>query len=159
MKLRAIISLLAIATMGAAPPLPTATLTVPSGWQAVPPAPPHGTQIMLNQWVFPGVGAVPSISLTQIPGTAYPYAEFLKSTEATLVKMGTVSDSHAEKLCDGKLDGWFIASKIVLGTHTYLQERILTTSGGMLYLVIYARPADQAEDASARKALDTLCVK
>lgn len=138
---------------------PIGTMTPPIGWQAAPLPPPHGEQIFLDSWLLPSGPHPQMIQLLEGPLGEQTFAAWVKDTVDTLGHTGSVSESHAEKICDGTIDAWFIGSKITLGQLSQSQERVLASSRNQWFLATYGRPLDQAENVDARKALDTLCIK
>lgn len=68
-----------------------------------------------------------------------------------------VSVSKAQRICNGKLVGWYLAYNKPHGDPPGQYENVLFMKGDTVYRVMYSRPDGRAEDARTRAALDTFC--
>lgn len=68
-----------------------------------------------------------------------------------------VSVSKAQRVCNGKLAGWYLAYEKPHGDPPGQYENVLFMRGDTVYRVMYSRPDGQAEDENTRRALNTFC--
>ena len=138
----------------------TGVLTPPSGWVAAPPPQPHGAIIALGAWVRPLAGAhAQNIVLHQMPLSGKTPAAFEADRISSLKRVATDLSAHAEQLCGGTLSGWYAEYTVTLGDRSSRVEQTIAPGDGVVYTATYTRGKDEAEDAGARKALSTLCVR
>ncbi len=115
-------------------------------WKA-PPALSPGDNLGLGFAVAP-----PGTSLTDV----------VPSIDATYLRLfgpGNPVSSHAEKLCGGSTDGWYFENKITFGALNIISEQTIIVGPSDLFEATYTRASSEKENAAARSALDTLCVK
>lgn len=135
-----------------------ASITPPAGWQHAPSAPPHGNQISLADYFLPGPGFVQNLDLHMVPSLGRTFQDFVADRAKGLAQAGTVVSSHPEKLCNGKIDGWFMDYKVQLGANAAEIEQTIAADANAFYMASYTRAANQSENSDARKAIGTLCV-
>ena len=140
-----------------------AVLSLPAGWRDTPiDNPPGSTVEMLRIGSGPASdGFTASINalrrrLANAPPTIEQWAQssvaFLSSQPDV-----AVTASHAEKECNGTIDGWRIDSA---GTYNGRKLELVQTAlldGGYEYVATYTRAQGTPADDAALKALDTLC--
>ncbi len=135
-----------------------ASLTPPAGWQSAAPAGPHGNQVSLAAYVLPGTGFIQNIDLHMVPTLGVSFADFVADRAHALAHSGTVVTSHPEKICNGKVDGWFMDYKVSLGGQDTEVDQTLAADANAVYMASYTRAAGQTENAAARASRDTLCL-
>jgi hypothetical protein len=69
----------------------------------------------------------------------------------------TIYASRPQQLCDGTRDGWFLSYDKTHEQPPIHIDDTLFVAGDTIYRATYVRPAGQAEDQTAREALNTLC--
>ena len=69
----------------------------------------------------------------------------------------TLGASHAEKLCNGAIDGWYLESAGTLGLQATSRVQTVLVDRGTEYIATYSRGVGSDPDPAAVKALDTLC--
>lgn len=135
-----------------------ASITPPAGWQQEPSAPPHGAEISLAEYVLPAPIFNQNIDLLMVPAQGAAFQDFIAQRAKSLAQAGTVVSSHPEKLCNGKIDGWFMEYKAKLGSNAAEIEQTIAADANAFYMASYTRVAIQSENSDARKAIGTLCV-
>ncbi len=95
------------------------------------------------------------------PGTASltDVAHIIDGTYLKLFGPGNPVSSHAEKLCSGSADGWYFENKITFGALNVISEQTMIVGPSDIFEATYTRMSSETENAAARSALDTLCVK
>lgn len=145
----------------AAPAAP-ATFTAPSGWTAASGNSASASYTMLGIFYAPAP-ATKGDNLNYGYESAAQTAtldDVVTQTRAALTKMadsGTLTD-HAEPICNGAQSGWFFQGQFAIMKSSFTVEEVLFVNSGRIYEAAYTRHVDEAEDAAARSALDTLCL-
>ncbi len=67
--------------------------------------------------------------------------------------------SHAEKVCGGTADGWYLENKVAIGTTNVVLEQTILLGKTRAFVATYGRSDTSKEDPAARASLDTICVK
>lgn len=68
-----------------------------------------------------------------------------------------VLTSHAERVCNGTRDGWWIESTGTYSGRALDLVQVSLLDGGFEYVATYSRPQGTDFDVAAVKALDSLC--
>ncbi len=136
---------------------------MPPGWRDIPPDNPPGSVVeVLDIAVGPPVqGFAQNINVLRRPLTPVPSSidDWAKQSVAMLSEQpnASVSASHAEKECNGTIDGWRIESSGTFNGHLLSLVQTAVLSNGFEYVATYSRLLGTPPDAQALKALDTLC--
>lgn len=172
----ALIALLALALPAAAgasqtastpTPQPTATpapffFTPPSGWTKRDTTMSMGGMNIVGMWASPLAGTTgENINIGTQTTAAQALDDYMKMTSTQmeqLVGAGNIHDNKAEKLCNGKQNGWFLSSTLSFGAKTMNVEQTYTLNGNTAYVVTYTRLSTASENPDARKALDSICI-
>lgn len=137
----------------------TAVLTPPADWSTAQLPPPHGKTVAVGAWAMPSKGFVQNIVIHQIPKGDESLESVAAKKAAAVKQIGEVVANHAEKLCDGKLNGWYMEYTVQLGARPAHIEQVFASGDNSVFTATYSRGQDQAEDPAARKALGSLCVE
>ena len=136
---------------------------MPSGWQHVAvDNPPGSTVEMLD------IGRGPTIDgfQQQINVLRHrlldPSIAISKWADQSLQYLQTHGDahvlaSHAERLCNGTRDGWWIESTGTYSGRSLDLVQVALLDSGFEYVATYSRPEGTDFDVAAVKALDSLC--
>jgi hypothetical protein len=120
-----------------------------------------GNFTLVNMWYRPA-GNGDNINLGYSPNpTGLDLAHVVPFVKIALEKLagtGNITD-HAEKVCNGKADGWLFHGKITMGTYNMIVDEVILPGKNEVFGATYTRHSSHAQDPAARKALDTLCIK
>jgi hypothetical protein len=141
----------------------SATISVPKTWKLSTNTATQADFTMLNMWYAPAPAMVgDNINLGYSPNpTGLPLADIVPAVKATLMKTfgaNSITESHAERLCNGSVDGWLFVAQVTFGAQTLIVEEAILPTGDRVYAATYTRHGAEAEDPAARKAIDALCV-
>lgn len=75
------------------------------------------------------------------------------------IKIGTVLSSHAIKVCDRKMSGWYRKTKSTLLGLSMTNESVYIVRPRMFATATYSRPQGSLADDAAERSLTSLCVK
>ena len=115
-------------------------------WSAPPPD--ASAEIALGYVAIPAEKAVTLEAIAQATNAAYK-----KVVGANVIA------SHAEKVCSGTADGWYLENKLTTGTVSVVLEQTLLLGKTRAFVATYGRLDTDKEDPAARASLDTICVK
>jgi len=145
-------------------PKDTPVFHPPAGWTSEPFALAMSGFTMLSVWKAP-----PAFSPGDNVGLGFAAAppgsrltDAVPSIEAMYLRIfgaGNPVLSHAEKLCGGGADGWYFENRITFGALNITSEQTMIVGPSDMFAATYTRMSSEKEDAAARLALDTLCVK
>ncbi len=142
-------------------PLDTPTITVPDGWTAKDYTMNMGGFTLIKLWYAPG-GTTDNINLGFSPNpTGADISAVVPQMRAALTKMlgaANLSD-HAEKVCNGSVDGWLFHGKMDMGQYHMIVDEAVLASKHDVFGATYTRLSDHPDDPAAHKALDSLCAK
>jgi hypothetical protein len=96
------------------------------------------------------------------PGKAVTLDAIVQEVNATYKKLVGAKNmvaSHAEKICSGTANGWYLENKLVVGTMSVVLEQTILLGESRAFVATYARLDTDKEDPGARGSLDTLCIK
>lgn len=120
-----------------------------------------GNFTLMEMWYKPG-GNGDNINLGYSPNPAgTDLAHVVPLVRMGLVRMlgaGNVTD-HAQKVCDGKADGWEFYGKMTMGAMSMIVREVIYSSKHEVFGATYTRQSAHPEDPAATNALNTLCIK
>jgi len=146
-------------------PKDTPTFTAPPGWVSQPVAMALSGFTMLSVWKAPpslGAGDNLGLGFAPAPPGSSSMADLSPTLNAMYAKMfgpGNPVASHAEKLCGGTSDGWYLENKVTFGALNLISEQTMIIGPFDTFAATYTRQSSEKEDPAARSALDTLCIK
>ena len=144
-------------------PKDTPAFTVPDGWTSQPVSFAMNGFTMLNTWTAPPTlrrGDNLSLGFVPAPGaTLQDMAQAVNGVYQRIFGAGNPTASHAERLCNGRADGWYFENKVVFGALSVISEQTMILGPSDAFEATYTRDSSEKEDTVARKALDSLCVK
>lgn len=140
------------------------TIVVPARWTAKDTMPASPGAIYVGAWNAPPPDASAEIALgyVAIPvGKAVTLEAIVQATNAAYKKVvgANLVASHAEKVCSGAADGWYLENKVTAGTVSVVLEQTLLLGETRAFVATYGRLDTDKEDPAARASLDTICVK
>jgi hypothetical protein len=129
--------------------MPTLPGTVYVGaWNAPPPDSPADTIAL-------GYSAIPS-------GESMTLEAIAQETEAAFKKLvgsKNMIASHAERVCAGTAEGWYLENDVAFGTLNIVLEQTILLGKTRVFVATYGRLDTDREDPAARASLDSICVK
>jgi hypothetical protein len=142
------------------------TIVVPARWTAKDTMPTAPGAVYVGAWNAPppdspadeialGYVALPSDK----PVTIEAIAQAMDAAYKKLVGIDNMIASHAEKVCAGTADGWYLENKVAVGTMNVVLEQTILLGKTRTFVATYGRLDTEKEDPAARAALDTICVK
>lgn len=172
MQLRVAILSLAISACFAAPawaqpatansPEPLPVIAVPPGWQVANTVPEISGAKLAGAWSAPPP-ASPGDNILLAYGNILPDvtlgAVVKQMSTQPMFSGNNLIASHAERLCNGTVDGWMFEINVVAKGTPAISELVLLAGKERLFWANYTRSASEAEDRTARAALNTLCTK
>ncbi len=136
---------------------------MPASWQHVTvDNPPGSTVEMLDIGRGPTIdGFQQQINVLRhrLADPAITIAKWAEQSQQYLQTHGDahVLTSHAERLCSGSRDGWWIESTGTYAGRKLDLVQVALLDGGFEYVATYSRPEGTDFDVAAVKALDSLC--
>ena len=142
------------------------TIVVPARWTAKDTMPTAPGAVYVGAWNAPppdspadeialGYVALPSDK----PVTIEAIAQAMDAAYKKLVGAKNMIASHAEKVCGGTADGWYLENKVAIGTMNVVLEQTILLGKTRTFVATYGRSDTEKEDPAARASLDTICVK
>lgn len=120
-----------------------------------------GSFTLIEMWYKPK-GNGDNINLGYSPNpTGMDLAHVVPLVRMGLERMlgaGNVTD-HAQKVCDGKADGWEFSGKMKMGAMNMTVHEVILPAKDAVFGATYTRQSAHPEDPAATKALTTLCTK
>jgi hypothetical protein len=157
-------------TASPAAPAPDAdelpTIVVPAGWTAKEKLPTAPGAVYVGAWNAPppdspadeialGYVALPSDK----PVTLEAIAQAMNAAYKKLVGEKNMIASHAEKVCGGTADGWYLENKVNVGTMNVVLQQAVLLGKTRTFVATYGRLDTEKEDPAARASLNSICVK
>lgn len=147
----------------AAVPKSTYSFSAPAGWSKQNVNSTSEEISIIGSWQPPGDNQnAESINLvTQPVPVGLTGAEFAQLTQRNLeqaIGPDNVKAFRAELICGGSQTGWYIESAATVGFNPIVAEQIVALAAGQSYVATYKRLQGRPENASARNALDSLCL-
>jgi hypothetical protein len=140
------------------------TIVVPARWTAKDTMPASPGAIYVGAWNAPPPDPSAEIALGYIAipaGKAVTLEAIAQETNAAYKKLvgANVVASHAEKVCSGTADRWYLENTVTSGTVSVVLEQTLLLGKTRAFVATYGRLDRDKEDPAARASLDTICVK
>lgn len=134
----------------------------PDTFKRVNPSIAKTDQEILGMWLGDASGAFPeTINIVRVhSGSSQPISAHIGLVQETLKKQLPVfvlRQSHAEQVCGGKYDGWYLEYNAQVREHPAILEQVIVVTDTSEFIATYGRPLAHSENAAARQSLDTLC--
>lgn len=157
-------------TAPASPATPAAdeipTIVVPAGWTAKNTLPTAPGAVYVGAWNGPPPdSAADEIALGYVPlpsdkpVTIDAIAQAMDAAYKKLVGEKNMVASHAQKVCGGTADGWYLENKVGVGTMNVVLEQTVLLGKTRTFVATYGRLDTEKEDPAARASLNSICVK
>ncbi len=142
------------------------TIVVPTGWTAKDTLPTAPGAVYVGAWNAPppdspadeialGYVALPSDK----PVTLEAIAQAMNAAYKKLVGEKNMVASHAEKVCGGTMDGWYLENKVNVGTMNVVLQQTILLGKTRTFVATYGRLDTEKEDPAARASLNSICIK
>jgi hypothetical protein len=142
------------------------TIVAPAGWIAKTTMPTMPGAVYVGAWDPPPPKPAPdTLTLGYVnipPGKPVTLDAIVKAMDAAAKKLIGAKNmiaSHAEKVCGGNADGWYLENKLAIGTVSIVLEQTVLLGKSRTFVATYGRLDTEKEDPAARASLDSICVK